>query len=258
MYVGMNVLCTRMYMHFLFVCCRIRGYRTKQTMIHLKVKVVKNDGYNLPENIIVGPVNNFLHSLFSPADTYLNQKLISPPNNTYAYRSYVETLLNYGINAKQSHLTRGLWCSDTAQHMDDVVSDNNNGLVKRRQYIANSKQLDLNGHIHGDIFNQKKFLINGVEMRIKFVNSRDSFSLLTNTDEAIKISIMEAFLLVRKVKINPTVLVAHSKNLEVNTAKHPITRTDMKVLTIPAGVQGKSIENVFLAQLSKGCVVGFV
>lgn len=114
------------------------------------------------------------------------------------------------------------------------------------------------GHVHANLFNQEKFLINGVEMRVKFVRSRDSFSLLTSTDEAIKINIIEASLLIRKVKINHTVLIAHSKGLEIGTAKYPITRTDVKVSTIPAGVQGKSLDNVFLGQLPKRCVIGFV
>lgn len=229
-----------------------------QTMIHMKVKVVKQDGNNLTDDISVGPVNNFIHSLFSQVDVYLNQKLISPPSNTYAYRAYIETLLNYGKDAKHSHLTCGLWFNDTPKYMDDLQTDNNKGLAKRKEYITNSKQLELIGHVHSDIFNQEKFLINGVEMRVKFVRSRDSFCLLTNADQSIKINIMEATLLIRKAKINPTVLIAHSKGLEISTAKYPITRTDVKVLTIPAGVQGKSMDNVFLGQLPKRCIIGFV
>lgn len=43
----------------------------------------------------VGPVNNWLHSMFSQVDVYLNQKCITPPNNCYPYRAYIENLLNY-------------------------------------------------------------------------------------------------------------------------------------------------------------------
>lgn len=43
----------------------------------------------------VGPVNNWLHSMFSQVDVYLNQKCITPPNNCYQYRAYIENLLNY-------------------------------------------------------------------------------------------------------------------------------------------------------------------
>ena len=43
----------------------------------------------------VAPVNNFLHSLFRQVDVYLNGKQVTPAMGTYAYRSYIETLLNY-------------------------------------------------------------------------------------------------------------------------------------------------------------------
>jgi len=33
----------------------------------------------------VGPVNHLLHSMFKQIDIYFNQKLMSLPNNTYAY-----------------------------------------------------------------------------------------------------------------------------------------------------------------------------
>ncbi|EFN77271.1 hypothetical protein EAI_13739, partial [Harpegnathos saltator] len=52
----------------------------------------------------VGPVNHILHSMFNQIDVYFNQKLVSPPNNTYAYRAYIEALLNYASPVKTSHL----------------------------------------------------------------------------------------------------------------------------------------------------------
>lgn len=58
-----------------------------QTMLYLNAKIIKTNNTPLGEADIVAPVNNWLHSLFSQADIYLNQKLISPPNNTYGYRS---------------------------------------------------------------------------------------------------------------------------------------------------------------------------
>lgn len=104
------------------------------TMLNLKAKIVKPDGTKLTEaDATVGPVNNWLHSLFSQVDIYLNQKLVSPQNNTYAYRAYIETLLNYDDGAKLSHLTAALWYSDKSGHMDDC-EDNNAGFVSRSNY----------------------------------------------------------------------------------------------------------------------------
>ncbi|KAG8239560.1 hypothetical protein J437_LFUL019252 [Ladona fulva] len=227
-----------------------------QTLIHVVVKIVKADGTDTAEEQKVGPVNSFLHSLFSQVDVYLNQKLISPPSNTYAYRSYIENLLSYGPAAKQSHLTMSLWYDDTAGLMDNL-DHHNAGLAKRRNFTKLSRPIDMIGCIHSDIFNQDKFLLNGVELRIKMIRSRDTFCLMSETPYA-KVKILDATLLVRRVCINPSVLIAHSKTLEKSPAKYPLTRVEVKVLTISSGVQSKVIDNIFIGQLPKRCIIGFV
>ncbi|CAH3149227.1 unnamed protein product, partial [Porites lobata] len=42
--------------------------------------------------------------LFSQVDVSLNERLISPSTNTYPYRAMIETLLNYGEEAKTNRL----------------------------------------------------------------------------------------------------------------------------------------------------------
>jgi hypothetical protein len=152
-------------------------------------------------------------------------------------------------------LTTALWYRDSHSKFNDL-SDANQGFTKRKQFASGSKQIDLIGRLHGDIFNQEKFLLNGVDLRIKLVRSRDNFVLMSAS--AGKLKIVDATLLIRRVKINPTVLLSISKVLENTTAKYPITRTEIKVLTLPAGIQSKSLDNIFLGQQPKRIVVGFV
>lgn len=115
--------------------------------------------------------------MFSQVDVYLNQKLISSPNNTYGYKCYLETLLNYGPKAKQSHLTCGLWYKDTKGQMEALTAANE-GYAARRRLTAGSKEIDLIGHLHGDVFNQEKYLLNGVELGVKLVRAKNSFALM--------------------------------------------------------------------------------
>ena len=61
----------------------------------------------------VGPVNLWMHSLFSDVSVSLNEKLVSPPTSLYPYRAYIETLLIYGPAAKESQLTGVVWYKDT-------------------------------------------------------------------------------------------------------------------------------------------------
>lgn len=227
------------------------------TLLHINAKIINSDSTKLIDADKVAPVNNWMHSLFGQLDIYLNQKLISPPNNTYPYRAYIENLLNYGSAAKETHLTCGLWYEDTAGKMD-ACDDTNQGFKKRHQLAKESDTIEMIGHLHGDIFNQEIFFINGVEMRLKLVRTKESFNLIADKDIKCKVIISSASLIVRKAKISPSVLLAHEKVLANTTAKYPVTRAEVKVLTIQSGVQCKTLDNVFLGQVPKRCIVGFV
>src|SRR5215468_6828817 len=86
------------------------------TMLHVEATIMKSDGTKLDEagSKVVGPINNWMHSLFSQVDVYLNHKLVTAQNNTYGYRAYIENLLNYGHDAKITHLTSVLYNEDTS------------------------------------------------------------------------------------------------------------------------------------------------
>ena len=71
-----------------------------RTQLFVKAKIAKANGTAIDAGTQVGPVNLFLHSLFSQVDVSLNERLISPSTNTYPYRAMIETLLNYGKEAK--------------------------------------------------------------------------------------------------------------------------------------------------------------
>lgn len=226
------------------------------TMLSLKVKLSEKEGEEGEVDDNAGPVNNLMHSMFSQIDVYLNQKLVSPPNNAYAYRAYIETLLNYGESAKNSHLQSVLWYPDTPKHMSDTT-ELNTGHTKRKEFFKDGKTVDLIGHLHCDIFNQEKFLLNGVELRLRLIRSRDSFCILDDND-SVSLHIVEASLIVRRSKISPSVLLAHAKALSQKTAKYPITRVEVKAIAIHKGVHGETLDNVILGQIPKRIILGFV
>lgn len=216
------------------------------TSIHLVVKI------NAQANQNVAPVNNFLHSMFSQVDVFLNQRNICPPSSHYSYRSYIECLLNYGSDAKNSHLQTAMWYKDDAGEMDRIVVEEeakNSGYEKRKELTNRGRLFELYGHLHCDLFNQNKYLINGVEVAIRLVKEKPAFCLMS--DAAASFEITEANLFVRKVRINPSILVAHARTLAVCPARYPITRVEIKTITIPTGIQSKTVDNLFIGQLPK-------
>ena len=206
----------------------------------------------------MAPVNNWLHSLFSQVDVYLNDTLVTPSSNTYPLRSYVETLLlSYGPEAKKTQLTSQVWYKDTAGHMESTTANCGNiGLVQRGRYLAESRVVDMVGRLHVDLFLQDTFLLNGVDVKIRLVRSKDAFSLMADGQNPdYKVRIVEAILFARKAVVSPTVQMAHIKALANGTAKYPLRPMYCKVYSIPQGTMSQTHENLFLGTLPKRLIL---
>ncbi|KAI0219718.1 hypothetical protein LSAT2_028760 [Lamellibrachia satsuma] len=204
------------------------------TMIHVQAKVTRVNGNDLDAAEPVGSVTNWLHSLWSQVDVSLNGTLVTSSSKTYAYRAYIETLLSYGSDAKSTQLTNQLWYKDTSSSMNAVElaagPAPNRGFVARRDYITGGRVVDMMGHLHVDLFLQDKFLINGVDVKIRLVHSKLSFALMAAGANEYKITIVNAALFVKKATLNPAVQMAHIKALERSTvnsvahAREPVPR----------------------------------
>lgn len=227
------------------------------TLLYVKAKIVKADGSNIAtsDKSDVGPVNYFMHALWSQVDVSINQKVVSQSSMTYSARAYIEALLGYDSPAKHSHMTMRLWHKDTAGSMDSL--DNNVGLDKRRNLTLNSQAIEMLGPIHADFFNQDRFLLNNIELRIKLNRNKDSYVLMSSAGTE-RVVLLDATLLVRKVRLSPTVLLAHAAALEKAPARYPVTRVDVKTVTISTGLRDKSVPTLHLGQIPKRIVIGFV
>ena len=66
------------------------------SLFMVRCRIVKKDGTNMFTADVCksGVVNLLMHSLFKEVTLFFNNKTVSDPSNIYAYRSYLETLLN--------------------------------------------------------------------------------------------------------------------------------------------------------------------
>lgn len=232
-----------------------------RTYLFIKAKVTNKDGSSLDANEKVVPVNLFLHALFSQVDVHLRDTLVSPSVNTYAYKAYLETLLSYGTDAKETYLSSELWVTDRGNmNENDPYDENitNDGMKKRSEFIAGSKSVELMGRIHSDIFQQDRYLLNGMDMHVKLIRSSPSFHLV-GVEDGYTTSIRDAVLYVRKVKLNPSITLAHSKLLnQGKLVKYPIRRGVVTSFTISQNSLSFNKDNVVSGQLPRRVVIGFV
>ncbi|KAK2848171.1 hypothetical protein Q7C36_009853 [Tachysurus vachellii] len=195
------------------------------TFFHVACKIVNTDGTNIADDAKVGVVNYPVAFLFSQVDVMLGDRLISQSSNTYPYRAVFECLLNYGKDTLETQF-----------YMDATdPADRNEGLKRRARFSAESNTFDLIGHIHSDIFFQDKLLLNGADLRIKMVRSKDKFCLMKEGNINFALKILNASLFMKKVSVSPSVKLRHAHALLSATAKYSLERVSMKTFSLAAG-----------------------
>ena len=260
-----------------------------KTILTVTGKITKKDGtskLDSNDQSNVAPVNNFLHSLFRQVDVYLNGKQVTPAMGTYAYRSYIETLLNYDVSAKQFQFSSALYYKDTAGQMDKtgalaslktlnykkaatnadsseelyVPESGNQGFAKRHQFIKNGNRFVLSGPIFSDIFMTDRLLLNMMDLKVVLNRSSDAFSLMDKNEPAIepKVLLTDVVLKVRKVKVDQSVSDGVERMLKQTPALYPIRRVECKILTIPANLPNVRQDNIFSGIIPNSFVVGLV
>ena len=234
------------------------------TLLEVKACIKTTNDSPVDAAVAVAPINNTLHSLFSQIDVSLNDVNVSSATPTYPYRAYIETHLNYGTDAKKSRLQAAMYFIDdnltVSNPIPDSSSARNMGLKRTHGICTANPTFDMIGPLHVDVFNQSKYMLNGVTMKVRMKRRKDSFVLMAKSDvtESFKVDILSAKLFVRKLKITPSLCLAHERILQQKTVKYPITRVECKVIHLPQGQKSFTHDNLFLGQLLKRIVLGLV
>ena len=144
---------------------------------------------------------------------------------------------------------------------DPTAADaKNKRFITRWNRIKHSKEVELYGRIHSDICNVRRNLISGVQLQIKFTKARPSFYLMNKDAESKTFfKYIDAYLLVNRVKPNPTILLAHNETLAKGAlARNNLTRVELKTLTFSSGAQSLSIDNAMFGPVPKGLLFTMV
>ena len=105
----------------------------------------------------------------------------------------------------------------------------------------------MTSRLHLDLSFQNRYLLNGVEVCLQLICSKENFCLHVYATLAdCKVSLKEVTLFVREVKPNLSGQLAHSKALQQATAKYPLRRVEIKSFTMPSGNRSVTKENLFL------------
>lgn len=230
--------------------------------LYMQIKVVEDDGTEdgkateIDDKMV--PINLLGKTFFKQCIVRIGDEQVYDSNNLYAYRSYLETLLNYGKDAKKNQLQLALFYKESGT-LDSL--DTNPGAKKRFERTKGSKSFVTMAPIHCDLFNQDKLMLNDTKISLELHRNEDKFVIMDYTEtKKFKVRIEDMRWYVKKSRLQPSMSnaidsIMRNKNL---LAKFPFRRVKMvnRKIHQPAGEITKT--DIFDGQLPRRIFFGLV
>lgn len=231
-----------------------------RTRIKLRLKVVSAAGKNIanqPDVAILNyaPANYIVASAFEGVKVYIHDTEVTTKNSLYPYQAYLETLLSYGSDFKKGQAEAGGFF-----RVKNETTQTDDGWVNRKEMCNASKSFEVIGRPHSEVFNQTRYMMPGVDIRIQFNKSADSFALECHGTgkENIKLQILEAKLYVRKLTLLPSIQLAHLKTWKETPVKYPGTKVSMKSYSLPVGTFQHTNESLLNGLIPQRLILGIL
>ena len=225
--------------------------------LHTKVKIVKQDGSTYLKDAEVALINNAFHSLFSDVIVTINETIVEGGEQIYYLKALISTLFSFTEGTMEKQLFSTGFVKDDAGKADELT---NKAYLTRRAWTNLGASKDFYGKLFVDLFQQSRYLIGNVNMRIKLIRAAHSMALCTTmVGEKPKIVIESAKLYLRKIRPHPDIVNGVIANLSRGAYVHyPINRTDIVMLPVASGVLDISKEQLFYGKVPKILVMTMI
>ena len=195
--------------------------------------------------------------MFSKIDVYVNNSLITDQTDMYPYESYLTKTLNYSKDAKEFQFANSLYVKDQAGRFDNA---GNTGFVKRKEQTKKSKQIELLGRLQVDLFNQPKFLLPNVPLKIDLHPSTNDFCLFHDKAKGdYRVKIEGVTISLSRVTLNPKMNTdVEAKLKSGHNVHYPVLHNTIKTFEITTGSSSHTVETLFSGSRPRRVVLGLV
>ena len=131
-------------------------------------------------------------------------------------------------------------------------ANTNQGLKKRYEFSHESGIIEMTGPIFCDVFRSERLLLSFVDLKIILNRNINEFCLMASeADFDYRVKLTEAYLKMRKVKVSPSISIAHELALKKGPAIYPVRRVQCKTFIISAGNPSLRKDNVYHGSYQK-------
>jgi hypothetical protein len=232
--------------------------------LYIQAKILKQNGADLAETELCAPGQLFFASMFQNCSVSLNGTNVFDSSNFYPYHGWIQRQLSCGESQKKTELTSEMYYKDTAPNTYTLAG--NSGFKARFELSKKSKTFELIGRPYVNIFQQKRYIPNNVDMTLAFRRSSPKFSLSSATTSEtgvtgspFKWKIENAVLYIRKHVLHPELTLYTDQHFSRGqNAMYPINRVEVKSIAIPKSSLGTSGDVIFNGPLPHVLTMGLV
>lgn len=200
----------------------------------------------------ISPTNNLLHCLFSKVELTVGHHCVNPNSIYYPYRAYIETLLGYSREAKETFLSAAGWMSQSDEDLTKVNAE-------RGKKWGIKKEFTLYGKLFLDLSGQDKLLLNATPLRLTLQVNKPEFAFLCDVaDTKVTFSLKDVKLHVLKKKATAAQMDITKRMLEKASAKYSVRRIEVRNHLVTTGTSSVSLDNVFSGTLPSRMIIGLV
>ena len=219
--------------------------------IYTRVKIVKEDGTDMEEvdDNSVCFLNNASSSMWNNIEVKLSGCKIGSNTINYPLKSFVDILFQAQENAKNKLESLG-WDPDINNNSEINFTNQNkfnphSSFFRRAQKSNRSATIEWLSKPNIDFFNQSKDLLSQVDLEITCWPQRNDFLLIQRLETNYKYIIEEAYIIVKKIKMYPDLILSHEKSLGIAPAIYEFEQTAMKIDQISANQRTFTRDNIF-------------
>lgn len=217
-------------------------------------------GITGPEWKSVIPANYLMHSLISKIEVILNEKEITQAPQCYQYKAFLECLLSFTQDAKNTFLGVAGWNDKDEQRNARITpaaiteTDAHNDWKSRT-----GREFKLKGRLHLDLSYTGKLMLGPADLKIRLFRSDAGFYMnCNNSTLKPRIEIREAYLTVGKTKAAPQIVRGHANALTIAPSVYPITRSEVIYKTIQGNSQDAMLDNIVTGTMPRRMFVGLI
>ena len=227
------------------------------------------------------PAPNLFHTMIKQPSVWFNGTLVTEQTDTYPYKAYLETLLNYGNNASETILKPSGWykatdypypltankMDSTAPHEDyTALTTSAKEAVKGAKEAKNrllttgtaSKTFILTGQPHIDVIHMDRLLVPNVEIKIRFdLNQPDFYLNGVGTHGKLVENDFKMRFHVKTMEVRSDLKVDLMKERFTRRTPviYPLLKSELRVFTMTGGQREWDQDEVFQGRIPHRVVV---